>query len=118
MSIGIRRLRKTRSTVLAAIISMLLSGCNSNRLSTKPSIEFTEVPLADPGGPVQMGLIGGRATHARPDESIVIYAHSGILWIQPFATESFTKLQPDATWRNAVPRLPAESMNRVVRRRM
>lgn len=102
MTIGIHSRRKAGSVACFAIMSMLLlSGCNSNRLSTKASIEFTEVPLADPGGPVQMGFIGGRATHAKPDESIVIYAHSGIWWIQPFATESFTKLQPDATWRNA-----------------
>ena len=101
MTIGICRPRKTGLAAWLAIMSMLLSGCNSNRSSTKPSIEFTEVPLADPGGPVQMGFIGGRAAHAKPNDSVVIYAHSGIWWIQPFATESFTKLQPDATWRNA-----------------
>jgi hypothetical protein len=86
---------------IVAIFSGLLYGCYSKSLSTNASVEITEVPPADPGGPVQMGFIGGRVTHAKADESVVIYAHSGIWWIQPFANDTFTKLQPDATWRNA-----------------
>lgn len=78
----------------------LLSGCNPRSLSTKASIQITEVPIIDQGGPVQMGFIAGRAAHAKPDQKVVVYAHSGIWWIQPFASQSFTKLQPDSTWRN------------------
>ena len=48
-----------------------------------------------------MGYIEGRATNAAPGQQIVIYAHSGIWWIQPFANQPFTKIQPDSTWRNS-----------------
>ena len=61
-SLGIHRPRKTSATVLFAIASMLLSGCNSITPSTKPMVEITQVPQADPGGPVQMDFIEGRAT--------------------------------------------------------
>jgi hypothetical protein len=101
MSIVIHRPWKTRSAASFAIMGMLLSGCNSNTLSTKTSVQITQVPPADPGGPVQMDFIEGRATGVRPGERIVLYAHSGNWWIQPFVSQSITKIQPDSSWRNS-----------------
>ena len=100
-SIANHRPNKAHTVIWLVILGVLTSGCNSNTVSTRPAVQITQVPLADPGGPVQMGFIGGRATDAKPDQSVVIYAHSGIWWIQPFANDTFTKLQPDGTWRNA-----------------
>ena len=97
---GVLRLRKTGSPLLLTLTSMLFFGCKPNTLSTKPSIQITQAPASDPGGPVQMGFIEGRVTGAKPGEQVVLYAHSGIWWIQPFASQSFTKLQADSTWRN------------------
>ena len=48
-----------------------------------------------------MGFIEGRATGVTPGEQIVLYVRSGIWWIQPFASEPFTNLQPDSSWRNS-----------------
>jgi hypothetical protein len=48
-----------------------------------------------------MDFIEGRANGAKPGQQIVLYAHSGIWWIQPFATQFLTKIQPDSTWRNS-----------------
>jgi hypothetical protein len=96
----IHRPRKTSGTALFAIASMLLSGCNSITPSTKPTVQITQAPPGDPGGPVQMGLIEGRATGVKSGELVVLYAHSGLWWIQPFASQSFTKLQADSTWSN------------------
>ena len=48
-----------------------------------------------------MDFIEGRANGAKPGQQIVLYARSGIWWIQPFATQPFTKIQPDSTWRNS-----------------
>jgi hypothetical protein len=45
MSIGIHRPRKTSATVLFAIASMLLSGCNSITPSTRPTVQITQVQL-------------------------------------------------------------------------
>src|SRR6516225_4197709 len=100
-STGIRRPKETYATVLLAIAGVLLFGCKSNTLLTKPSVQITRVPAADPGGPVQMAFIEGRATGAKPGEQIVLYAHSGIWWIQPFASQPNTKIQPDSSWSNS-----------------
>jgi len=48
-----------------------------------------------------MGYIEGRVSNGAPGQQIVIYARSGIWWIQPFANQPFTKVQPDSTWRNS-----------------
>ena len=48
-----------------------------------------------------MGYIEGRVSNAAPGQQIVIYARSSIWWVQPFANQPFTKVQPDSTWRNS-----------------
>ena len=48
-----------------------------------------------------MSYIEGRVSNAAPGQQIVIYAHSGVWWIQPFANQPITKIQPDSTWRNS-----------------
>jgi hypothetical protein len=91
--------RRLRFSLL--IVSVLLAGCNSKSVPSKPTLQITRVPAASPGGPVQMDFMEGRASGAKPGEQIVLYARSGIWWIQPFANHPFTKLQPDSTWRNS-----------------
>jgi len=94
-------LRKHRSFVAFVIVSVLLGGCNSRSVPPKPTIQITQVPAANPGGPVQLDFIEGRASGVKPGQQIVLYARSDIWWIQPFANQPFTKIQPDSTWRNA-----------------
>lgn len=94
-------LKKHRSIVSLGIVSVLLAGCHSRSLPPKPTVQITQVPPANPGGPVQMDFIEGRASGAKPGQQIVLYARSGIWWIQPFANQPFTKVQPDSTWRNS-----------------
>lgn len=48
-----------------------------------------------------MAAISGRARHAKPDQQIVVYTHSGVWWIQPFVNQPFTRIQPDSTWRSS-----------------
>jgi hypothetical protein len=83
------------------LVSVLSGGCSSRSVPPKPTIQITQVPAASPGGPVQMDLIEGRASGAKPNQQIVLYARSDIWWIQPFANQPFTKIQPDSTWRNS-----------------
>ena len=94
-------LNKRRSIVSLGIVSVLLAGCHSRSVPLKPTVEITLVPAANPGGPVQLDFIEGRASGVKPGQQIVLYAHSDIWWIQPFANQPFTKIQPDSTWRNA-----------------
>jgi hypothetical protein len=93
-------LKELRSAMLLGLVSVLFGGCHSSTLSSKPTVQITRVPAANPGGPVQMDFIEGRVTNAKPGQQIILYAYSGIWWIQPFASQQYTKLQPDSTWRN------------------
>jgi hypothetical protein len=74
---------------------------NIAKLSTIPSVQITQAPPADPGGPIRMAFIEGRASNTKPGDQIVLYARSGIWWIQPFAYQPVTKIQPDYSWRNS-----------------
>jgi hypothetical protein len=76
------------------------SNCNSPKPETKPSIKFTKIPPAENGGPDKVGAIEGRVENARPEQQIVLYAKSGVWWIQPFADQPFTKIQ-DSQWKNS-----------------
>jgi len=69
--------------------------------AARPVIEILEVPHAAVGGPDRMENIGGRVKNAQPGQRVVLYAHSGSWWIQPLANDPFTRIQPDATWRNS-----------------
>lgn len=92
---------KWRFFVLFAIGVTSLAGCRWHRAAGAPSVTITRVPPADPGGPEQMDYIEGRADGAAPGQQIVIYAHSGAWWVQPFAPKPMTKIQADSTWKNS-----------------
>ena len=94
-------IRQRRPDILLVLSSVLLVGCHSKDLPRKPSVELTRVPLANPGGPDQVDYIEGRVSGAAADQQIVLYARSGIWWIQPFANRPFTKIQADSTWKNS-----------------
>ena len=97
-----RRVSRTPCCHLTiAILCTLLLSCNSQRLQRKPSLEIMRVPSADPGGVEKLDYIQGRSSNAGPGQQIVLYAHSGVWWIQPFANRPFTKIQPDSTWKNS-----------------
>lgn len=93
---------RLRFHVLLMIFMVLLAGCHVNDASRKPSVQITHVPVADPGGPMQLDYMEGRVTGAAPNQQIVLYARGGgVWWIQPFVVHSFTKIQSDSTWKNA-----------------
>ena len=95
-------LRRRWLDIFLPLFGVLLVGCNSKNLAPpKPSLQLTRVPSGSPGGPEQLDYIEGRATDARPDQQIVLYARSGIWWVQPFANRPFTKIQADSTWKNS-----------------
>jgi hypothetical protein len=73
-------------------------GCHSKKNGAGPSIEFTHVPPAAQGGRERVDTISGRVNNAGPKQQIVIYAHSGQWWVQPWPEQPFTPIQADATW--------------------
>ena len=92
-----------RRWILALVTPFLflLNGCATRQAATVPSIEFSVVPNAEEGGPDKTAPIAGRVAGARPGQRVVLFARSGIWWIQPTRDEPFTAIQPDATWSNS-----------------
>jgi hypothetical protein len=80
---------------------ILLNSCRSQPARLGSSIEFTRVPQADEGGREKHDIIEGRVAGARPSQQIVLYAKSGTWWVQPLASQPFTKIQPSSKWSNA-----------------
>lgn len=92
----------TRVLCLAVLLGAGLSagGCGT-KTPARPEVALTRIPSADPGGPQKLGLIEGSVHGAQGGEQIVLYAHSGIWYVQPFANQPLTKILPDGTWRNS-----------------
>jgi len=84
-----------RSLLLVCCIA--LTGCQSHKAHSEPSIEFTHIPPAAQGGPERVDTISGRVRNARPGQQIIIYAHSGQWWVQPLPDHPIS-IKPDSTW--------------------
>lgn len=89
-----------KSVLLMAICCIVLGGCRARQANSEPYIKFTRVPLAEEGGPEKLDLIEGRAVDARPGMQIVLFARSGIWYVQPFADQPLTQIQPDSSWKS------------------
>jgi hypothetical protein len=87
--------------ILSAIVllnAVALVACRPERPQETPSITFTKIPPAAQGGRERVDTISGRVTNARPKQQIVIYAHSGQWWVQPWPDHPFIPIQADSTW--------------------
>ena len=58
--------------------------CHSQKSTDSPSPELTKIPPAAQGGRKRTDTIAGRVRSAHPGQHIVIYAHSGTWWVQPW----------------------------------
>jgi hypothetical protein len=82
------------------VICILLSACRPAGGGVRPSIEFSKLPPLTEGGPDKLDTIEGRVKGARPGQRIVLFARGGIWWVQPFADNPYTIIQPDSTWKS------------------
>lgn len=80
----------------------LFASCRSSQGGSGPSIAFTKVPPANNGGPNKTDTIGGRVNSAKPGQRVVLYAKSGVWWVQPMANQPFTEVRPDGTWQASI----------------
>ena len=92
------RKRLARALRLTLAFSLALHGCHSEKTSTGPAVEFTKIPPAAQGGRERVDTIAGRVRNARPGQQIVIYAHSGPWWVQPWPDRALVPIQADSTW--------------------
>lgn len=69
--------------LLLLVLCISLNSCQSHKSNSGPSIEFTPIPPAAQGRE-RVDTISGWVRNARPKQQIVIYAHSGPWWVQPW----------------------------------
>jgi hypothetical protein len=94
------RHRRKAFLALAAVL-IVTAGCRLR--SDEPTISFSLVPVADPGGPESLEAIRGVVQHARPDDHVILYSYSaGAWWVQPFASRPFTTLAGDLSWQSTI----------------
>ncbi len=86
--------------VFAASGCLALAGCRASIRDAAPVIEFSRVPGAGDGNPDGLESIEGRVKGARPGQRIVLFALSGVWWVQPLAEHPYTSIQNDSTWKN------------------
>jgi hypothetical protein len=79
-----------------------LTGCEPRTSIGGPSIAFSEVPVASEGGSDKLAPISGRVAGARAGQKIVLFAKSGVWWVQPLTVRPFTDIQADSTWKNII----------------
>ena len=82
-------------------VVLSLSGCATRQASTKASIEFNAIPQAEEGAPDKTSPISGRVIGGHAGQRIVLYAKSGIWWVQPTVDQPFTTIQSNSTWTNS-----------------
>ena len=80
------------------VLCLSLTGCQSRQANTGPSIEFSKIPPAAQGGRERVDTIAGRVRNARPGQQVVIYAHSGTWWVQPWPDHALIPIQADSTF--------------------
>lgn len=96
------RLNIRSGWILAFVFGTLfLTNCTTRQASTKPSIEFTGIPQAEEGAPDKTLPISGRVMGAHSGQRIVLFAKSGIWWVQPTVDQPFTAIQSNSTWTNS-----------------
>jgi len=84
--------------VCVVVLSCVTFACQEQ---SGPVIKFTRIPHAGEGGPDRMETIEGRVLQARPGDRIVLFAHWGTWYVQPFVNRPITKIQPDSSWQNS-----------------
>ena len=99
---GFAHVSGRRLSLIAALMAACVAGtgCRSE-IHRTPEVRITRVPDASQGGPEKLDYIEGTVTNARPGEHIVLYARSGVWWVQPFTNRTTTNVLPDGSWKNS-----------------
>ncbi|MBV8730670.1 MAG: hypothetical protein JO336_12770, partial [Acidobacteriia bacterium] len=86
--------------VIAGALCVWFTSCRTTQARGEPVIEFTRIPSAETGSPEKLEQIEGRVKGALAGERIVLFALSGVWWVQPAAEHPFTAIQSDSTWKS------------------
>ena len=101
--VGLRpKVRVALALVLPIMLGLAAGGCGLWRPAVEPTIEITTIPAAGEGGSDQLTPIAGRVVGSRPGQQVVLFARSGVWWVQPFTVRPFTVINADSTWTSNV----------------
>jgi hypothetical protein len=89
-----------RNLLFPVVVCLVLCACHHSHNHGAPSIEFKRIPPTGEGSPDKLEPIEGRVSGAMPGERIVLFALSGMWWVQPVANQPFTAIQSDSTWKS------------------
>ncbi|MGC4051234.1 MAG: hypothetical protein QM757_17880 [Paludibaculum sp.] len=91
----------TRRRLIVAAAGALEAGCRTSPGTPGPSIRFTRIPQADVHGSDKHDIIEGLVAGHKQGQQVVLYARNGSWWLQPLLEAPFTRILPNAKWRNA-----------------
>src|SRR6266481_4045387 len=80
------------------ILCLLPIACRSPHDRVPPEIEFIRLPPGGEGSPDIVYPIQGRVKGAERGQRIVLFARSGMWWVQPVAERPFTAILQNSTW--------------------
>jgi hypothetical protein len=94
----VRELTEQAATTISLLLllCLLIAGCRS--ANRTPTITFTKVPSANPGGPLTSGIIEGQVRGTRSGQKIVLYAKAHSWWMQPAADKPLTDIDDHGRW--------------------
>jgi hypothetical protein len=92
--------RYCRCAALLAFAGLAFDSCRSSQETREPVIEFSRIPPAGDGSPAKTEAIAGHVTGAQKGQRIVLFARSGVWWVQPAVERPFTEIQADSKWAN------------------
>lgn len=78
--------------------ALAIQGCRSQKITDAPSIVITKIPPEGEGGAERFAVIAGRVNGGHAGQRIVVYARSGVWWVQPFTEQPFTPIQANSEW--------------------
>jgi hypothetical protein len=89
--------RLGRRQCLVTLAGIVAIACRDRR-DVSPTVVVTQAPPASIGGPDRVARISGRVEGATGNHRIVLFARSGVWYVQPFRQKPYTTIQPDQTW--------------------
>jgi len=85
------------SSAVCLLLLLVVGSCDRSAPGL-PRIELTSVPRVHKGGTQELDVISGRVTGANSEHRVVLYAHSGAWYVQPYANQPFTSIDADSTF--------------------
>src|SRR5258705_1250591 len=100
------------ATLSVLLASFVLTGCHSSSKSSAPALAFSKVPAAEQEDPYKTDIterdyktdiMEGRATGARPEHRIVLYAKTDGRWgVCRQSGQPFANIETDGRWKASV----------------